>query len=170
MIAITQQHIKINYYNYSSASLMQRLQYRFFTFENKKEYFESLKMVMYNDNRYTDIATNATDISLDLSTQFKVATTEETYISFKDFVSTVGGLYSSLTLVFITVPTAALLSGKFLNAITEHLHKKEERRNKRKKNNVELSKEDIKKRYLKRVSHEGIWDLYNYIEEIIETN
>ena len=81
-----------------------------------------------------------------------------------------GGLYSSLTLVFITVPIAALLSGKFLNAITEHLHKKEERRNKRKKNNVELSKEDIKKRYLKRVSHEGIWDLYNYIEEIIETN
>ncbi len=41
---------------------------RFFTFVNKKEYFESLKMVMYNDNRYTNIATNATDISLDLST------------------------------------------------------------------------------------------------------
>ena len=31
-----------------------------------------------------------------------------------------------------------------------------------------LSLEEVKKRYLKRVSHEGIYDLYNYVEEIYE--
>jgi hypothetical protein len=52
--------------------------------------------------------------------------------------------------------------------MTNYLYKKEKKRNERKNISFELCKEDIKKRYLKRVSHEGIWDLYNYIEDIIE--
>lgn len=47
---------------------MNRLKHRFFSFGDVKVFFESLKMVMYNDNRYTYIENIVNDISLDLST------------------------------------------------------------------------------------------------------
>ena len=59
----------MNYFDYSGATLWQRFKYRFLKISESKDFFESLKLYMYTDQRYTYIENNLTQgISLDLQT------------------------------------------------------------------------------------------------------
>jgi hypothetical protein len=53
-----------------------------------------------------------------------------------DFISSVGGQYSSYTLIFITIPASLFISSQFLNFISDHLWKKEKKRHARKHGKV----------------------------------
>lgn len=50
----------------------------------------------------------------------------------------------------------------FSNYIVKYFHKKENLKRKNQGKNISFN--DIKKLYLKRVSHEGIYNLHNFVE------
>ena len=74
-----------------------------------------------------------------------------------------GGARESYSSFFIILPTTYLFSGYFLRYIVNYIYQKQP--NKSKKDEKE-EKEKIKNCYLSRVSHLGIYNLYEKIDGI----
>ncbi len=85
-----------------------------------------MKISIYNDERVTYIGEDYYHLRFDLKMLFKVKTTITTFYVFADFVSAIGGSFSTYTLVFITIPAALFIDKEFLSYITKHLLEKEQ--------------------------------------------
>jgi hypothetical protein len=100
-----------------------------------------------------------------------VISTKKTHFLFRDFVSAVGGSFATYTLVFITIPAALFIDKEFLTYITKHLLEAEKcKRSRLKIKGEEPDLASIRKKYLKRVSHEGIYNIHDTVETIKQRN
>ena len=94
--------------------------------------------------------------------------TEYTYYSTVEALSNFGGYLSIITVVFITLPITFLSEPGFINHMVKYLFRKSKL--KRKNHGKEIDIAEIKKQYLKRVSHEGIFDLHDAVEALQREN
>ena len=70
-----------------------------------------------------------------------------------------GGYFSIITSLFITVPVLLFSRKGFITHMVKYLHRKEKKKKHQKRKDI--TEEEIEKLYLKRVSHEGIYSLYD---------
>jgi len=65
-----------------------------------------------------------------------------------DVISKIGGTSNSLMFLFIGLPSTIFVARMFVSTMVAYLHKKEE-----KSKNKEIDIEEVKKKFLKRLSH-----------------
>ena len=92
-----------------------------------------------------------------LNNKFPIEVHEIKHYDLVDIISIFGSYLSVINLLFITIPVVFLSKKEFIKHMAKFLHNKEKYKHQEEK--------DIEKLYLKRVSHEGLFLLYDKVEE-----
>ena len=132
----------------------------------KKESKQKVVEIIHSDYSYypNTILGNYSSISFLLTANKPVKVTETNCISIVEAISKFGGYLSIITVVFITFPITFLSEPGFINHMVKYLFRKSKL--KRKNHGKEIDIDEIKKQYLKRVSHAGIFDLHDAVEAL----
>ena len=99
-----------------------------------------------------------------MNPNFPVVYSIEIYYSFFNTISLFGGYLSIITIVFITIPIT-LFAGKVFPK-TMAMHIKERKQKGEIGGKKDMCEDEITKEYLKRVSHMGIYNIYEIVENM----
>ena len=104
--------------------------------------------------------TGVIKFSFFLQIDTKVPVIQDTCNNVQDFIGNVGGMQATYTLFLIVIPAGYLIPTLFLTFVVDFIYEQE------KKKDDTVTKEQIKEKYLTRVTYIGIYNLYDSLDEL----